>query len=97
MDTPRLPPATPGRRPPRWQGWILNALYGFDRRIIGDWVGLMDRHLQRRATPMATAGTPAGSHAVPVRSGEKLPLLVSRVVICSERTFGDTPGVVDSI
>jgi|SRR6516225_10165359 hypothetical protein len=45
------------RRPPTWQRWLLNALHGFDRRIIDDWAGLMNNHLQRLggATPMQTA------------------------------------------
>ncbi len=55
MVTPPLPLITPGGPAPRWQRWLLNALYNFDRRTIGDWVGLMTDHLQRRAAPMATA------------------------------------------
>jgi len=45
------------RRPPAWQRWVLNALHGFDTRIIGDWAALMSNHLQRSggATPMQTA------------------------------------------
>lgn len=45
------------RRTPAWQRWLLNALHGFDRRIIGDWAALMSNHLQRSggATPMQTA------------------------------------------
>jgi hypothetical protein len=54
VTPPRSPDSRPSR-PPRWQGWILNALYSIDRRTIGDWVGLMADHLQQRATPMATA------------------------------------------
>ncbi len=36
---------------------MLNALHGFDRRIIDDWRALMSNHLQRSggATPMRTA------------------------------------------
>lgn len=36
---------------------MLNALHGFDRRIIDDWAALMNNHLQRsgNATPMQTA------------------------------------------
>lgn len=57
MVTPPLPFRSSARRPPRWQGWILNALYNFDRATIEDWQGLMASHLQSPggATPMATA------------------------------------------
>jgi hypothetical protein len=57
MVTPPLPFRFPGHRSPRWQRWVLNALYYFDRRSIEDWLGLMASHLQRPdgATPMATA------------------------------------------
>lgn len=57
MVTPPLPLRTPGGRPLRWQRWVLNALYYFDRQTIGDWVGLMANNLQRPggASPMATA------------------------------------------
>ena len=57
MVTPPLPFRSSAHRPPRWQGWILNELYYFDRAAIEDWHGLMASHLQRPggATPMATA------------------------------------------
>jgi hypothetical protein len=57
MITPPLPLRFPTRRPARWQRWVLNALYYFDRHTVSDWVGLMASHLQRPdgATPMATA------------------------------------------
>jgi hypothetical protein len=56
MVTPPLP-LRGTRRAPRWQRWVLNALYYFDRDTIADWLGLMASHLERPngATPMATA------------------------------------------
>lgn len=57
MVTPPLPFRFSARRPPRWQGWILNALYYFDHQTVDDWLGLMASHLQcpAGATPMTTA------------------------------------------
>ncbi len=42
---------------PRWQRWIINVLYGFDRSEINDWLGLMVGQLGQPggASPMATA------------------------------------------
>jgi len=52
---------------------MVNALYYFDCRTIGDWVGLMADHLQRPhgATPMATARYTVQliGYAYDVRSG----------------------------
>lgn len=56
MVTPPLPVrSTP--RPARWQRWILNSLYYFDRQTIADWLGVIRSRLERAdgATPMATA------------------------------------------
>jgi hypothetical protein len=57
MVTPPLPFRFSAHRPARWQAWVLNALYNFDRHILDDWLGLMASHLQGPdgATPMATA------------------------------------------
>lgn len=55
--SPPLPFRFSAHRLPRWQGWVLNALYYFDRATIEDWQALMASHLQRPGggTPMATA------------------------------------------
>lgn len=57
MVTPPFPLRFSTHRPTRWQRWVLNALYYFDRHTLNDWVGLMGSLLQSRdgATPMATA------------------------------------------
>lgn len=56
MSTP--PVVLRSTKSTRLQRWIINALYGFDRSEINDWLALTAGQLERPggANPMLTAG-----------------------------------------